>query len=147
MRNDAATLQVHAEATEGTMVIKEINGIIHVIDSCFYPVRPKSKVTLGVAVGNFQAGGSTYTWKEQSVTGNPNFQNQPVNGKDERIGGTTLNCMTKVTDIRQETNHTSVTFTLKGGVREQSFPYGVSVLKDNGLAVYQVTFIFPEQSQ
>jgi hypothetical protein len=129
------------------MVVKEISGVVYVIDSRFYPVRPKSRVTLSVAVGDFQAGGSSYAWKGASVTGNPNFQDQAVNTGSERIGGTTLNCTTKVMDIRPETNHTSVTFTLKGGVSEQSFPYGVSVLKDSGMAVYQVTFVFSEQAQ
>lgn len=125
------------------MVVKEINGAMFVIDSVFYPVKKTSKVKLTVAVGDFQAGGTSYTWEGQSVTGEPNFEKHPINGA-KPIGGTAMHCLTKVVDIRPETNQTSVTFTLEGGVEDRDFPYAVQVAKDNGLANYQISFVFNE---
>jgi hypothetical protein len=129
------------------MIVQEINGIPHVIDSCFYPVRANSPVTLSVEVGDFQAGGTSYSWKGQVVTGTPNFEDRPVNAAGVGVGSTTLHCLTKVVDIRPDTNQTSVTYTLKGGVQDRTYPYGIAVTKDHGMAVYQVTFVFVEQAQ
>jgi hypothetical protein len=127
------------------MVVREIDGVIHVIDSQFCPVRKNSQVTLTVEVGDFQAGGTSYGWKGHVVTGKPNFEDHPVNQDGEAIVGTTMHCLTKVIDIRPDTNQTSVTYTLKAGAQSQSFPYGVQVTGEHGLAVYQVTFIFTER--
>lgn len=128
------------------MIVKEINGVSHVIDSAFYAVRRNSRVTLTVEVGDFQAGGTAYEWKGKTVTGDPNFTDQPVNPAKTKIAGTIMHCESKVLDIRPDTNRTSVTYTLKGGVEDQEFPYGVQVPSEHGLAVYQVTFIFVEQA-
>jgi hypothetical protein len=125
------------------MIVREIRGIPHVIDSCFYKVKKNSQVTLTVEVGDFQAGGTSYSWKGRTVIGNPNFTDHPVNGPGEPIGGTTMHCLTKVTDMRPETNQTSVTYTLEGGVQKQSYPYGIEVVED-GMANYQITFVFTE---
>jgi hypothetical protein len=129
------------------MITKEIDGNIFVIDSAFYPVKPGSQVSLTVQVGDFQAGGTSYSWQGKQELGRPNFQDHVVNGGGAKIAGTILHCMTKVLDIRPDTNQTSVTFTLKGGVQDRSFPYGVQVASDHGVAVYQITFIFVEQTQ
>lgn len=124
------------------MIVKEINGVVHVIDSVFYPVTAESQVTLTVEVGDFQAGGTSYSWKGSTVTGTPNFTDHLINGPGKKIGRSTIHCLTKVVDIRDETNHTSVIYTLKGGVQELRFPYGVQVTKDHGMAKYQITFVF-----
>ncbi len=126
------------------MVIREIEGTVFVIDSKFYQVKPGSKVTLSVDIGEFQAGGTSYSWNGTGVVGTPNFSNKAINRPSQKIAGTTMHCMTKVIDINPSTNQTSVTYTLKGGVADQQFPYGVQVTKEHGVAVYQVTFIFVE---
>ena len=128
------------------MITKDINGVVYVIDSAFYPVKPASQVRLTAEVGGFQAGGTSYSWQGNQMVGSPNFVDQPINPPGANIGSTTLHCMTKVMDIRPETNQTAVTYTLKGGTQEQVFPYGVQVAHEDGLAVYQVTFIFVEQT-
>ena len=126
------------------MIIKEIDGVVHVIDSCFYAIGIKSQVTLTVTIGDFQAGGTSSSWKGKTVTGNPNFENHPINSVSTPIVDSALHCMSKVIDIRPETNQTSVTFTLKGGKEERSYPFGIQVAKEHGMAVYQITFVFTE---
>lgn len=128
------------------MIVQEVDGVVQVVDSVFYPVRKNSRVTLTVEVGDFQAGGSGYTWRGTTVTGNPNFEDAEINPANTPVGGTVLHCGTKVMDIRPETNQTSVTYTLKGGPHERSFPYGVQVPKDNGFAMYLISFIFVPQA-
>jgi hypothetical protein len=124
------------------MIIDQKDGVVRIVDSKFYAVKKNSKVTLTVEVGDSQAGGTSYTWGEDSEVGDPNFEDKLVNGAGEGIDGTVLHCLTKVVDIRPETNHTSVTYTLKGGVKEQSFPYAAQVLQEHGLAKYFISFIF-----
>ncbi|HEU5153335.1 MAG TPA: hypothetical protein VFU03_01245 [Gemmatimonadales bacterium] len=81
------------------MIVQEILGVPHVIDSVFYPVRRNSRVSLTVEVGDFQAGGTSYSWKGVVTTGQPNFTDHKINPPKSRIGGTTMHCMTKVMDI------------------------------------------------
>jgi hypothetical protein len=123
------------------MIIDQKDGVVRVVDSQFYKVRKNSKVTLTVEVGDMQAGGTSISWEGEVKIGDPNFENEPINGT-RPPSGTILNCLTKVVDIRPETNHTSVTYTLKGGARTQEFPYAVHVLQEHGLARYLITFIF-----
>jgi len=125
------------------MIVREIRGVPHVVDSCFYQVKATSQVTVTVDIGSFQAGGTSYSWRGQRVLGQPNFTDHPVNGPGQPISGTTMHCLTKVTDMRDDTNQTSVTYTLKGGVRERSYPYGIEAPED-GMVNYQVTFVFTE---
>jgi hypothetical protein len=128
------------------MVVQEVDGVVQVVDSVFYPVKKNSQVTLTIDIGDFQAGGTAYTWETVSVVGTPNFAKCPINPEGTSIAGTILHCSTKVMDIRPETNHTSVTYTLEGGLRPASFPYGVQVAREHGLAVYLISFIFVPQA-
>lgn len=127
------------------MIVQEVDGVVQVIDSVFYPVKKSSKVTFTSEVGDFQAGGTAYTWQGSTVTGTPNFTNHPINPAGPPAAGTILHCTTKVVDIRPETNQTSVTYTLEGGIQQQSFPYGVQLATDNGVAMYLISFIFIPQ--
>jgi hypothetical protein len=128
------------------MIVQKVRGVVQVIDSVFYPIRKNSRVTLTIDIGDGQAGGTAYTWEGVTVTGTPNFSKCPVNPEDASAVGTILHCTTKVVDIRPETNHTSVTYTLEGGAARASFPYGVQVAKDYGLAIYMISFIFIAQT-
>ena len=128
------------------MVVDEVNGVMRVIDTVFYPVRKASKVKLSDVVGDFQAGGTSYTWQGQPAVGNPNFEDELINKQGEAIANTVLHCVTKVMDINPNSNRTSVTFTLKGGVAPQSFPYAVQVKNEHGTALYQISFVFVEQA-
>ena len=124
------------------MVIDQINGTVRVTDSCFYPVRKSSKILLSVDVGDFQAGGSNYSWGEEMVVGTPNFTETPINSPGQPLHGAALHCTTKVMDIRPETNRTSVMYTLQGGLGKKSFPYAIQTLQEHGSALYQITFVF-----
>ncbi len=122
------------------MVIQPIEGGIRVVDTRVYRVTKTSKVTLSDVVGDFQAGGTSFSWEGTTKVGTPNFENEPVNGS-QPILDTFLHCATKVVDINPATNHTSVVYTLQGGVGVETFPYAVQV-PDNGVAEYLITFVF-----
>jgi hypothetical protein len=124
------------------MVVQNADGMVQVVDSAFYPVRKNSRVTLTVEVGDGQAGGSSYTWQGMTVTGAPNFEDAEINPANASPVATVLHCATKVMDIRPETNQTSVTYTLKGGPQDRSFPYGVQVPAEHGIAMYLISFVF-----
>lgn len=124
------------------MIIEAIQGGIRVVDTVTYQVKKTSRVTLTDAVGEFQAGGTAFSWRGIVRAGDPNFEDEAVNAAGEPIVNTFLHCATKVVDINPSTNSTSVIYTLKGGVATQSFPYGVQVPQDNGVAQYLITFVF-----
>ncbi len=128
------------------MVVQEVNGVVQVIDSVFYAVKKNSTVTLTSEVGDFQAGGTSYSWRGVNVTGEPNFTDHPINPDGQSVAETILHCTTKVFDIRPETNQTSVTYTLAGGLKRQTFPYGIQLATENGVAMYLISFILIPQA-
>ncbi|MFL5403710.1 MAG: hypothetical protein ACJ8BF_12920 [Gemmatimonadales bacterium] len=123
------------------MLIQPFDGGIRVIDTRVYKVRKTSSVTLTDLVGDFQAGGTSFSWEDVIKVGTPNFDQEPVNPSGAPIEDTFLHCATKVIDINPNTNRTSVIYTLMGGVATETFPYAVQV-PEEGMAQYLITFVF-----
>jgi hypothetical protein len=123
------------------MLIQPFEGGLRVIDTQVYKVKKASNVTLTDLVGDFQAGGTSFSWEDVTKIGTPNFVDEPVNPAGTEIADTFLHCATKVIDINPNTNQTSVIYTLTGGLAPQNFPYAVQVPAD-GVAQYLITFIF-----
>lgn len=124
------------------MLIQETPNGLRVIDTVIYQIQKNSKVTLTDEVGDFQAGGTSYTWGGQDpAVANPHFKNEPINKKGEPLANTALHCATRVVDVNPNTNRTSIIYTLKGGVATVEYPYAVQVPND-GMADYLITILF-----
>jgi hypothetical protein len=107
----------------------------------FYAVLPGQDVVLGVTIGDGQAGGTALLLDGEPLP----FENSAgsgIIGPGDELPGSILNIKTTVRDIRPDTNRTSVTYVLTGGVEDVEYPYSVEVSADAGTAHYMVTFVF-----
>jgi hypothetical protein len=109
-------------------------------DTNFYAVVPGQTVTLTVIVGDGQAGGTALLLNGVAHPFNPPGP-EPIPGA---VAGSFLHAHTTVQDINEMTNHTSVTYILRGGVNDEAFPYAIDVAADKGAARYLIAFIFTE---
>ena len=104
-----------------------------------YAVKPKTPIKLTVVIGDRQVGGTAVTWKNELV-GSGAITDLQIGKDDDDLRGTILDCTTTVKDVNPDTNNTDVTYTLKGGQADQSFPYSAEVSIAGGRAIYAVTF-------
>jgi hypothetical protein len=109
-------------------------------DTNFYEVVPGHPITLEVAIGDGQAGGTALLLNGEA---HPFAAPGPQAIHGAAAGGF-LHAHTTVQDINPLTNHTSVTYILRGGASDQAFPYSIDVAADKGAARYVIAFIFVE---
>ncbi len=111
-----------------------------VSDIRFYRVKKKKPITVQVLVGDDQAGGTVLHWASGTETF-PGEDREPrrIGNPDEDLTNTFLDCTTTVQDIRSETNHTSVTIRLTGGIEPEEFSYEWEV-DDRGIVIYSIEF-------
>lgn len=110
---------------------------VTISDTRTYTIIAGQPVELNIVIGDQQAGGTSLMldgrlWK-------PMQEWEPVGADDLRFK--VLHCVTTVRDINELSNHTSVTYTLRGGVNQQPFPYRAEV-SENGIARYVIDFVF-----
>lgn len=107
----------------------------------FYKVRPSTPFQFQVIVGEGQAGGTFATW----VGGHAKFPGEDQAWHEAGVEGQNLSytyfhCVTTVKDVREETNHTTVTINLQDGGAVERFSYGTDV-QDGGVAIYSIRFL------
>jgi hypothetical protein len=107
-----------------------------------YAVRDGSPLTLDITIGDAQAGGTSLIWQGRIIDFPPNALPFPIAADGGTVRAQTLHCATRVRDVQPNTNHTSVTYTLRGGMADQAFPFEATVPADNDFATYVVDFIF-----
>ena len=85
--------------------------------SNFYRVRNEDTVTLKITIGHGQVGTTSVNLAGNDlVSGHKNSLNLRIPGSGKELNGKTLFCSTIVADVRTETNETSVTYEVSGGV-------------------------------
>jgi len=115
-------------------------------DTNIHHVFRDSIVELRVDIGDGQPGGSAVTWRGELVPFDEDRQCWRFGG-DGRLPNTIARVVTIVQDLNPHSNHTSVTYTLTGGVAEEDFPYEIDVRADKGKANYVITFVFIQPLQ
>ena len=105
----------------------------------FYPVKPNTPIRLTVTIGDGQSGATVVTLNGVVVDSGETIEDLPIGGPGEDLKKKTLECTTTVKDVNPATNHTSVTYTLRGGVEDKDFSYDVTV-SEAGRAIYDITF-------
>ena len=113
-----------------------------VTDTNLYKVKAKAPAQLEVTIGDAQVGGTSLLWDGKPLPFNNQKGLATIGGPGKDIKGTILHCMTIVQDENPATNKTSVTFTLTGGLKKETYPYSVEVKKNKERAHYLVTFVF-----
>ena len=104
-------------------------------------VRDGEPLSLEVVIGDEQAGGTSAIWRGAIM----DVPNSPALFPLANDGGTvrtaTLHCATRVRDINQNTNRTSVTYILRCGLSETSYPFEV-MAPEWDYAEYVIDFVF-----
>ena len=118
-----------------------MSGDVTLTDTNMYEVRRASVVELRAIVGDGQPGGTAVTWHGLPVELDADRQCWLL-GVDGDLPMTIARAVTIVQDLNPNTNHTSVTYVLTGGVKEEIFPYAIDVRADKGKAHYVITFVF-----
>lgn len=113
-----------------------------VTQTTLYRVVPNTPVTLEVVIGDAQVGGTALTLNGVPIPIDNTTHRAIIGRPGQNLTGSVLQCATTVQDINPATNKTSVTHVFTGGVSPQSFPFGVEVSADSGLARYLITFLF-----
>jgi hypothetical protein len=117
------------------------DGDVLLTDTNFYQVKKNTPVFLEILIGDAQVGGTAMRLNGASVVVNPTGRTQI--GKDgQDLRRSVLNVITTVKDVNKDTNKTSVTHKVTGGLSTQDFPYAVEVKADKGVARYLITYVF-----
>jgi hypothetical protein len=109
----------------------------------FYAVKKtKERVVLTVTIGDSQMGITAVSLDGvQLVPGHLNTLTLDL-GTGPELRGKTLICTTTVSDVSAETNHTSVTYALDGGVEPYSHSLDETVMENAGKMSYTASFWF-----
>ena len=106
----------------------------------FYAVMPNTPVTLSVKIGDGQVGGTAVNLNGAPVGSGAPITNLRIGAPGQDLRGGDIDCTTTVRDVNPATNHTSVTYRLRGGKEDRDFPYEITVNDAGGRAVYLITF-------
>jgi len=116
----------------------------------FYDVEPNRAAQLKITVGNGQVGatkasiGTKRFVDEDDTTDRDGWKDSWTiklpKGKD--LDGKMLFVTTVVADVRQETDETSVTYDLTGGVSDFHFTLSERVAQPGGIVIYNLTVKF-----
>ena len=111
--------------------------------SKFYRIRAEDTVKLKITIGHGQTGvTSVNLGKERIVTGHQNTLELTIPGRGTNLSGKKLFCTTTVADVRTETNETSVTYELLGGITSFRQAMQETVENEGDVVFYTATFLF-----
>ena len=105
-----------------------------------YLVRDGQPLTLEIEIGDEQAGGTSIIWNG-AIRAVPNSQVFTLADDGGAVRTAALHCVTRVRDINEHTNRTSVTYILRGGRSEMAYPFAVEA-PEEGFAEYVIDFVF-----
>lgn len=98
----------------------------------------QGQVKLTIIIGDAQLGSS------KVALGNKELARGEINdlpiGDGSVIAGKTLFIKSVVTDVNDKTNHTSITYVLRGGKEEKKYELSEDVEEEGGSMVYRAEF-------
>ena len=111
--------------------------------SKFYRIRDEDPVTLKITIGHGQIGTTILNLSgEELVSGHKGSLEYVLPKSGKELNNKTLYCSTIVADVRTETNETSVTFELIGGLKPFKQTLQESVESEGDVVFYTTTFRF-----
>jgi hypothetical protein len=116
---------------------------VSLVSTEFYQVTPGRQVTIEVATGDDQVSGTSLLLNGMPHPFKDNDGPQPI-GTD--LDRSMLHARTVVRDVNPSTNHTSVTYELKGGPQTRQYPFAIDVNVEKGSAHYLIAFVFTKEA-
>jgi hypothetical protein len=108
-----------------------------------YRVRPEDNVTFKVIIGHGQLGKTTLNLLgDELVAGRRNTFEYTLPGPGNKLDGKKLYVSTVVADVQTDTNETSVTYELEGGVKPFRETLQETVESHGDVVFYTATFRF-----
>jgi hypothetical protein len=101
-----------------------------------------SVVKIKIDIGFGQLGVTKINLGDNTIVDNTQGSFEKVVGIDTELKGKKLFCVTTVTDVRNETNNTSVDYLLTGGIKAYSNSLQESVNSQGEVLFYTSMFIF-----
>jgi hypothetical protein len=111
--------------------------------SKFFRVRPEDQIFLKITIGHAQIGTTMVSLAGEQLASDQRDSFKialPKDGKE--LAGKSLFCSTIVTDVRSETNQTSVTYELIGGENPWKQTLSETVESENDSIFYVATIKF-----
>lgn len=108
-----------------------------------YRVSPGSNVLLTVTIGQAQLGASLALLDQEELEGRA--FNRKFLGTGDSLTGRTLQIITMVSDVRKQTNRTSVKYELTGGMTPLHFEAADNVDEEGDMVLYLATISFEAQ--
>jgi hypothetical protein len=106
-----------------------------------YNVSAAENVILDIIIGDAQIG-SSIVRLNQKEKGRGSKIHDLIIGKGSVLKNKALLIKSIVTDVSDSTNQTSITYVLKGGVRNQEFTSSGTVEKNGDAIIYRAKFNF-----
>lgn len=100
------------------------------------------EVKLAVRIGHAQLGMTTVSLGTRQLASNHRGTLEVTVGKGADLNGAQLFCVTTVTDVRTETNQTSVTYELQGGTHTFQETLQETVSNEGDVVFYTAVFHF-----
>ncbi len=105
-----------------------------------YQVDGPGPIMLSIVIGDAQIGGSGVKLEDKLI-GKGTINHFPI-GTPAEVRGKKLNIRTVVADVNPNTNHTSVTYILTGGIDEADFTLLFDAPHDKDAVPYTAVFTF-----
>jgi hypothetical protein len=101
-----------------------------------------TEIKLIISIGEAQLGVTSVSLENDLIVNNKAGTVERIIGKDSNLVGKSLYCGSTVTDVRTETNRTSITYRLEGGVNVYENTLQETVNNDGEVVRYNASFFF-----
>jgi hypothetical protein len=95
-------------------------------------------VTLTIVIGDGQLGSSRVSLDDTIIGQGDAIENLRL-GEGSGLDGKTLAVKSVVTDVNDQTNHTSITYSLRGGAAPADYELDATVAEEGDSVIYRAT--------
>ncbi|MGE5811696.1 MAG: hypothetical protein ACM339_09355 [Ignavibacteria bacterium] len=104
--------------------------------------KDDTELKLTIAIGEGQLGVTSVNLENDLIVNNETGTVEKIIGKCIELIGKSLYCSSTVTDIRTETNKTSITYRLEGGINFYENTLQETVNNEGDVVRYNASFFF-----
>ncbi|HVO72510.1 MAG TPA: hypothetical protein VMT35_00690 [Ignavibacteriaceae bacterium] len=104
--------------------------------------KDEGEIKLTIIIGEAQLGVTSVSLENDLIVNNETGKIEKVIGRGNALIGKSLFCGSTVTDVRTETNKTSITYRLEGGVSTYENTLQETVNTEGAVIRYNATFFF-----
>jgi hypothetical protein len=107
-----------------------------------YQLKDGEELKLTIIVGDGQLGITSVSLENELIVNNETGTIERIIGRYSNLKGKSLYCTSTVTDVRTETNKTSITYRLEGGVNTYENTLQETVNNEGDVVRYNASFFF-----